>query len=255
MDQTLQHLQSGVQLASIRAKSGNMEGALDIARRLRELHPNEPMPFALEAELLAQQGDLSAAVNSYDRALDIEMVDRYAVRAYQLRKRLGAADELQPLIRFLEARPLDNNIRNYLASAYESAGETGNANAQYEQVLVQDPENFIAINNLAWNYATVGDTRAEGLARRAYELRPDSAAVADTLGWILVKKGSSEEGIAMLREASELGNGEPEIRFHLASGLVEAGQTSEAETILREILATDDEFSSRQEAESLLESL
>jgi Flp pilus assembly protein TadD len=244
-----------VLLASIRAKSGDLDGARDIARRLQELHPNEAAPYALEAELLAQQGDLPGASNTYDKALDIETSARYAVRAYQIRNQLGTADRVEPLIKFLEVRPLDGNMRNYLANAYNNLDEIDTANAQYERVLAQEPENFVALNNLAWNYLTDGDARAEGLARRAYDLRPDSSAVVDTLGWILVKKGSLEEGIAMLRSALELGDARPEIRFHLAAGLVAAGQTEEAKTILQEILATEDEFSSRQEAEDLVKSL
>ena len=255
MDQSLQHIPSGVLLASIRAKSGDLDGAQDIARRLRELHPNEAAPYALEAELLAQQGDLSGASNTYDKALEIETSARYAIRAYQIRNRLGTADTVEPLIKFLEDRPLDGNMRNYLANAYIDLGEIDNANSQYERVLAQDPENFVAINNLAWNYLMKGDARAEGLARRAYDLRPDSSAVVDTLGWALVKKGSLEEGIAMLRNASELGSNQPDVRFHLAVGLVAAGQTTEAKSILKEILATGGDFSSRQEAESLAKTL
>jgi len=121
--------------------------------------------------------------------------------------------------------------------------------------LRDEPENFIAANNLAWNYFTSGDSRAEEVARRAFAIQPDNSSVADTLGWILVKQGSLEEGIEMLRNASKLGSSRPEIRFHLAVGLAEAGQTTEAKAILREILAADDEFSSRQEAESLVKSL
>lgn len=255
MDQSLQHVPSGVLLASIKAKSGDLDGAQDIARRLRELHPDEAAPYVLEAELLAQRGDLPGAANAYDKALDIEMTRRYAIRAYQVRNQLGTADQVEPLNRFLEVRPLDTDMRNYLAHAYKNTGETGNANAQYERVLAQEPENFIAANNLAWNYFESGDSRAEEMARRAYVVRPDIGSIVDTLGWILVKKGSLEEGIAMLRNASELGSGQPDIRFHLAAGLVAAGQTTEAKTILQEILAIEDEFSSRDEAESLVKSL
>ena len=59
----------------------------------------------------------------------------------------------------------------------------------------------------------------------------------------------------MLRNASELGSNRPDIRFHLAAGLVAAGQTKEAKSILQEILATGEDFSSRQEAESLVKTL
>ena len=64
-----------------------------------------------------------------------------------------------------------------------------------------------------------------------------------------------QDGIALLRTAAELGDDRPDVRFHLAFGLAADGQTEEATNILQDILATDDEFTSRQEAESLLSTL
>ena len=255
VDQTLQHIPSGALLASTKAKLGDLDGALDIAHRLQEMHPNEAVPYALEAEFLARQDDLPAAVSAIDKALDIDIVSQFAVRAYQFRKQLGTANQVEPLLKYVEARPLDSDMRNYLANAYQAMGEIGNANTQYELVLAQDPDNVISINNLAWNFVMDGDSRAEGLARRAYKLQPDNSSVVDTLGWILVKNGSLDDGIVMLRNAAELEGSGSETRFHLATGLASAGQTAEAKTILQELLATEDEFSSRKEAESLLNTL
>ena len=255
MDQSLQHLPSGVLLASMRAESGDPDGAQDIARRLQELHPNEAAPFALEAELLAQRGDLSGAANAYDKVLSIEMVDRYAIRAYQVRSQAGVSKPVEPLLSFLEERPLDTNVRLYLASAYENMGEVGNSISQYEQVLVNDQDNFIAVNNLAWNYFMSGDARAEQFARRAYELRPDSGAVVDTLGWVLVKKGSLEEGVDLLRSAVSLSDNHPDIRYHLAAALADSGQKQEARTILEDLLESAESFTNKAAAESLLADL
>ncbi|MDZ7644748.1 MAG: tetratricopeptide repeat protein [Woeseiaceae bacterium] len=81
-------------------------------------------------------------------------------------------------------------------------------------MLRQNPDNFTALNNLAWLYFTSGDSRAEALARRAYEAAPDNGSVADTLGWILVSNGSLDEGVDLLRRAVELSDGRATIRYH-----------------------------------------
>ena len=122
-------------------------------------------------------------------------------------------------------------------------------------MLAQEPENFIAANNLAWNYFEADDPRAEQAARRAYAIQPDNSFVVDTLGWILVKKGELQDGIAMLRDATETSSNTPEIHYHLAAGLAAAGEAEEAKNILQEILAKEVEFTSRQEAEDLLTTL
>lgn len=72
------------------------------------------------------------------------------------------------------------------------------------------------------------------------------------MGWILVRKGYVKEGTAVLRHAVELGEGRTEIRYHLATGLAASGDTSGAESILQDILATDNKFNSRQQAQELL---
>jgi putative PEP-CTERM system TPR-repeat lipoprotein len=255
MEQTLQHLPSALLLVSVKADLGDLEGAREIGNRLQELHPDTGAAYALEAELLAQQGDLLGAASAYDQALAFEMSDRWAIRAYQVRSQAGVADPVEPLRNYLETRPLDSNMRLYLAEAYQNLEEVGNANTQYEQVLAQEPENFVATNNLAWNYFTSGDARAEEVARRAYELRPDSGAVVDTLGWILVRKGSLEEGVALLRSAVELENAAPDVRYHLAAALAESGDKEEARSILEELLESGESFENKDAAESLFADL
>ena len=142
-----------------------------------------------------------------------------------------------------------------LAQAHQNSQRIPEANAEYENVLRHDPDNFLAANNLAWNYFQSNDARAEETARRAYEIQPENSSVVDTLGWILVKKGSLQDGLAMLRRAEELGDGRAEIRYHLAVGLAASGEAAEAKTILQEILSTKSEFSSRQQAQELLSTL
>ena len=100
-----------------------------------------------------------------------------------------------------------------------------------------------------------GDPRAEQLARRAYELRPDSSAVTDTLGWILVKKGNLGEGVALLRKAAGLEGATPDVRYHLAAALAESGEKNEARSILEALLESEESFASKGEAESLLAEL
>ena len=88
--------------------------------------------------------------------------------------------------------------------------------AIYEDVIAAADENVIALNNLAWAYFEMGDDRAESLARRAYELRPDVSSIADTLGWILVKKGNLAEGLPLVEEAAAKAPDSAAIRYHLA---------------------------------------
>ena len=254
-DQSMAHLPSGVMLAGLRMEQGDHEGALEISERLKGLHPDEAEPYALEGEIRAKMNDLAGAVRAYDQALAKELLGRYAVRAFQHRNRAELDDDIAPLLAYLDARPLDSDVRMLLAQAYQVKNDRSNSISQYEQVLEADPGNFVAANNLAWAYFREGDARAEQAARLAYRLQPENGSVVDTLGWILSNNGQHGDAVRLLREAVEIADGKPEVRFHLAAALAKAGESSEAKRILRDVLADDDSFSSRIEAEELLRTL
>lgn len=254
-DQSLRHIRSGVALAMLKADAGDRAGAFEIAKKMQKIHPKSGLPVALEAELQVRSGDMKNAAAAYDRALSIELTNQFAIRAHQIRRDSDLKNDVGPLLRVLEKRPLESSVRLMLAQAHQNSKRIPEANAEYERVLLHDPKNFLAANNLAWNYFQAGDVRAEETARRAYEIQPENSSVVDTLGWILVKKGSLPDGVAMLRRAEELGDGRAEIRYHLAVGLAASGEVAEAKTILREILSKENDFSGRRQAKELLSTL
>ena len=254
-EQTISHFQSAGLLAALFADTGTMDRAKGVIEELKQRYPDNAMVYALEAELDARAGNLIEAAQSYDKALDMDVNQRVAIRAYQIRDEAGLDDVVEPLVRYLDKRPLDSNMRVYLAQAYQQRGDAEEANEEYERVLTDAPDNFIAANNLAWNYYEQGDARAEEAARRAYEIEPNSGAVADTLGWILVEKGSVKEGIEMLQKADDLSEGRHDIRYHLAAALAADGQVGSAKNMLQEILQSGEDFPSRDAAEKLLSSL
>jgi hypothetical protein len=59
----------------------------------------------------------------------------------------------------------------------------------------------------------------------------------------------------MLRKASELSDGAPEIRFHHAVALARTGNVEESRKALQELLASNADFPSRQEATEFLAGL
>lgn len=243
-------------IASLKAREGDTEAAMKIAKGLQARHPDRAVPYALEAELLAADEQYERAATVYEKALTLGGEDRrLAVGAYRVRNAGGLDAPEKPLLDYLEERPLDADVRVIVAQHYQTLGNSDRAIAEYRKVLEQSPDHFVALNNLAWEYFVTGDPRAEETARRAFEQSPENGAVADTLGWIQVKKGDLEQGIPMLREAVELTGGDPEVRYHLAAGLAAAGEADQARQILQETLSEGAEFASRAEAERLLDSL
>jgi tetratricopeptide (TPR) repeat protein len=87
----------------------------------------------------------------------------------------------------------------------------------YEKTLTLAPNTPVALNNLAWLYYLQNDERAIETAKRAYDLVPGSASIADTYGWILVERGNTQVGLDVLAQAALLDPKNKEILDHLKS--------------------------------------
>lgn len=252
---SLAHVPSGIMLGMLNAQEGDITGALRIANQLQERHPSEPAAYALEAEAHLHNKNLVLADGAYDTALSLGPIKMHAIRSNQIKRQLGVAGAEKPLLDYLAARPLDNEVRSALAESYMQTDNLGTAISTYERIASSEPGNAVVLNNLAWAYYLADDPRAVETARRAADAMPSSGAIVDTLGWLLVERGDVVEGEKLLRRAVEMENGRLEIRYHHAAALAKLGRTDEARKILNDIVAGDNEFASRSNAERLLAEL
>jgi len=125
------------------------------------------------------------------------------------------------------------------ASALDRARRVPEALAAMRKVLALAPAHAGALNYVGYVMTEQGgDLReAEGLLRRAVELRPDDGAVADSLGFCLLKEGRVEAALEELRRADRLAPGDPVILGHLGDALLAAGRRDDAAEAFRRALA------------------
>ena len=92
-----------------------------------------------------------------------------------------------------------------LALIYEQMRDYPKARDAYEKLLSINPDFVPALNNLAYLYTErLNDlNKAYDLARKAHDLQPQDAAAADTLGWVLYKRGDYQQALAILQESAE----------------------------------------------------
>ena len=107
------------------------------------------------------------------------------------------------------------------------------------KVLAIAPAHAGALNYVGYVMVEQGgDLReAEGLLRRAVQLRPDDGAVADSLGYCLLKERQIDAALAELRRATRLAPGDPVILGHFGDALLSAGRKDEAADAFRRALA------------------
>ena len=108
----------------------------------------------------------------------------------------------------------------YAALAYVewSKKETSKAVEYYEKALELNPNSPTALNGLGYVLACLGKdlTRSLSLCKRALDMRPDSAAFSDSVGWAYYKLGLTGEAKMYIKKAKESGIKNAEIEEHYA---------------------------------------
>ena len=131
--------------------------------------------YSLLAQVDAMQGKLGDAVTKYEK--------------------------------LIELNPEALQYRTLLAMTHEQLGDFEKAATTYEEILNISPRFGIAANNLAWLIAeNLNGNLDDALkyALLAKEELPKLSAVADTLGWIYHKKGSSRAALQLIEEAVDI---------------------------------------------------
>ncbi|MFP2961921.1 tetratricopeptide repeat protein [Myxococcus sp. 1LA] len=108
------------------------------------------------------------------------------------------------------------------------------------------PDHAAALNFLGYLLAQAGQNldEAERRVRRALELRPDTGAYLDSLGWVYFRRGDYARAVDALERASMLSPDEPVILEHLGDAYQRVARMDEAAAAWRralEVLALDPE--------------
>jgi Flp pilus assembly protein TadD len=195
-------------------------------------------------------------VASYRAALRGRSDPDLALRLYRA---LFAAGQESAGLEFMSSwstkNPKDAVARHALAEGYLRAGRLTEARSTYEGLLQASADNPGLLNNMANVLARQGDPKALEYAQRAHTLAPQDAGIQDTLGWLLVKAGQLEPGLRHLREARLRAPRNPDIRYHLAVALAQAGRTDEAKAELKEAFDTTIAFEDMEAARQLQKQL
>jgi Flp pilus assembly protein TadD len=140
-----------------------------------------------------------------------------------------------------DLNPSDPVPHVQLALLMEATGRSQEARPIYEQVLKLQPDNPIALNNLAFLLVESGTDLDQALtyAQRAKQKLPNDPNVADTLGWIYIKKNLSDNAIQIFEDLIGKHPGNPVYRYHLAMALFQKGDKPRARKELQTALKSN----------------
>jgi Flp pilus assembly protein TadD len=159
-----------------------------------------------------------------------------------LRQKGDINGSIQFLYKAREAMPANSTVGVELALALAAAGRKQDAKDAYEQAIKLNPQDGVALNNLAFLIAESGSgdlDQALTYAQRAKQVFPNLTEVSDTLGWIYLKKNMSDNAMDIFQG---LVNQKPEnstYRYHLGMALAQKGDKPRAIRELQQALRSN----------------
>lgn len=175
--------------------------------------------------------------------------------ARQQRAMGRAAVSNNTLQEWLKQNESDVPVRLSLAEAYLRGGREKAAVSEYKNVLKHNPENIVALNNLAWFLRKDNPVQALEYALTATDLVKNSPPLMDTLALVQAENNQYDAALVTIREALRLNPGIPAMEFHYAQIQAMKGDNKDAAVTLRRILRKYEAFPEREAAQELLDSL
>jgi len=242
------------ELADLHYRRGKVDQALGVAKGLQARRPDSLAGAMLEGDILARAENWQQAERAYLAALKVDpQSSSAATKVYLVLLADGRKKQADAWLgQWIAAHPSDQPMRMAAADAALRERNFATAIKLYDELLRLDPDQPIALNNLAWALGETKDARALAVAQRAAALAPDNADVLDTLGMLHLQAGDPKQGLELLARARQLRPDRLDLRLHHAQALLQNGQTQAGKAELRELAAAKSEFPGKAEIAALL---
>ncbi|MCL2886416.1 MAG: PEP-CTERM system TPR-repeat protein PrsT [Betaproteobacteria bacterium] len=217
--------------------------ALAIARQIQQQRPGEAIGFKFEGDIQATLKAWPEAAAAYRRGLKLQPSTELAINLHSV---LNAAGDKAEAERWAAAwnkeHPKDAGMLMYQGDLAVTGRQYEQASKLYQTVLDLQPDNPLALNNLAWVAGQLKSPKALEYAEKANRLAPNQPPFMDTLAMLLADQGEDAKAIELLRKALELAPQSAPIQFNLAKVLVKNGQKEAARKELEALAKLGDKF-------------
>ena len=232
------------------------DAAVQVGRAIQSQQPKSPLGFEREGDIQFLEKQYPKAIAAYERAVELGGGPTNVIK---LHRALIASGQIKTaehkLAIWLKNNPSDTVIRTHLAEIYLQTQREQKAIEQYQLILQAQPNNIVALNNLATLYQQKKDPRTLATAQKAYAVAPEHPGIQDTLGWILVERGQLEQGIRLLNKAVTKTPDVASIRYHLGVAMARSGKKEAAKKELALSIKLGQKFPELDKARALLNSL
>ena len=209
-------------LGNLYARDMKYDEAIKLYSALLQADPKSGTLLARLGEVQRRKGDVNSAVETFRRASQ------------------SAPTDVGPLLE--------------LGLMLDGTGRRDQSKPIYEQILKLQPDNPIALNNLAFIKAEEGVDLdgAVSMAQRALQKAPASTNIKDTLGWIYIRKNLSDDAVRIFKELVVAEPENPAFHYHYGMALLQKGDRITAK---RELEAAIKDNPSKDDAGKIRELL
>ena len=186
------------------------------------------------SRLLHDEKDMAGAERVLRQAIDAaggETKISFYVALALLHRESGKSEKGRVVFEeALQAFPQNAKILFEYGLFLDRVGDTGEAFARMQEVLVLEPRNPFALNYVGYSWAERGEnlSQAKGYIEEALSQRPEDGFIRDSLGWVYYQLGDYERAVVELEKAVKLAGDDPTIYEHLGDVYVKLQRRPEA---------------------------
>lgn len=239
---------------------GKRQEAFDRIAAVVAKNPKQQGPgLVLQAKAYLGTKEYDLAEQALLKALELIPDNQtvYVLLAAVYRQTDQVPKALEKLEQAMARNPKDASTQILIGFLHDDRKDYAAARDAYQKVLTMDPNNFTALNNLAY---LLGEKfgqldQALEMAQKAYELNSNEANLADTYGWLLYQKKQYIRALALLQESAQELPNLAEVQYHLGMTHYMLGEDQPARLALQQSLRANTEFTGVATARSALEIL
>jgi putative PEP-CTERM system TPR-repeat lipoprotein len=231
---------------------GRTAEALAIARETQRQRPAMAIGYVWEGDVRAAGREWAEAAAAYRAALKHGPAPEAAMKLHAALVQQGGGEADRFAAAWLREHPKDVGFHSYMGDRATARKDYETAARHYRAVAESQPDNGVALNNLAWVAGRLKDPLALEYAEKANRLAPGQPAVMDTLAVLLLEGGETQRAVQLLKKAVELAPGAPEIRLNLAKALIRSGDRPGARKELETLSRLGERFPGQAEIAQLM---
>lgn len=229
--------------------------AIALARQIQSRQPKDSVGFLAEGEIELELKNYDSAIAAFRKATTLSEPGPAAARMHHAMLRAKRDAEAAKFAdSWIAGHPKDAVFLFYLGDVALGQGNSSMAERRYSEVLKIQPENTLALNNVAWLMAQQKRAGAVALAERAVNAAPDQAPLLDTLALALAAESQLPRALEVQKQAVDLKPDTPIYRLNLAKLQLQAGDKAAAREELEKLAKLGAKFGQQAEVERLLKS-